>query len=99
MAVESCQLANFRPQSIPRPLSKPRMNSPRRSVVPFVPSATLHPVGHVERLNAMTAPDGTTPSLNSTDDIVPCGGSKHIACFDGREWKCRVGVDEVSGVR
>ncbi len=70
-----CELPRVRPESTPLPPSNPRMNSPRKSSVPevpsvfftpfAVPSAALHPVGQDEPKNAMTPPVGTVFEFKS----------------------------------
>ena len=62
--------------STPRPLSHPRMNSPRRSGVPLVPSAGDHPDGHDARLNADIVPIGASAPVHEPHAVhrsIPVG--------------------------
>lgn len=63
IVVAFCQLPKPRPLSTPLPLSHHRINSQRRSGVPLVPSAGIHPIGQVVELNAEIVPIGTLSML------------------------------------
>lgn len=66
-AVPFCQVPRLRPPSAPVAFRfQPRTNSHLRFGLPLPPSASVQPVGHVVRLNAMTAHDGTVLRLRSS---------------------------------
>ena len=60
-----CALPSTLHESTPFHVSNPRMNSPRKSGLAGVPppSAADHHAGHAERLNAITAHDGTADAI------------------------------------
>jgi len=80
----SCQLPKLLPLSTHLPLSSHRINSHRKSGVPFVPSATTQPVGQLLVKNAEIVPTGvpspvlplyavvwSVPSGNFIHPVVP----------------------------
>jgi|GEM_PF-6787323 len=71
--VAFCQLPKLLPLSTHLPLSSHRINSHRKSGVPLVPFATIHPVGQVARLNAIIAPAGIELPAEAVVCTVPSG--------------------------